>query len=97
MTSRKRVAKPVEEKQSFLDDNITRIYMNHFIKDPNNKEPVITVQRGNRPNLIYAHRVRIVDDRGRTVATVVFDPEGLKSAPFHHVKAWIETDFNIEV
>ena len=33
--------------------------------------------------------------KGKTVARLMIDPEGMKEAPEHHVRAWIETDLEV--
>lgn len=71
----------------------TFIYMNHFIKNPGNEEPVIVVQRGGKR--VYAEEVGIFDSRGVMVARVVTgDVHGAQ----HDVKVHVEVvDGRVEV
>lgn len=59
------------------------IFMNHHIRDPKSKEPVISIQTGSKK--IYANRVTI---NGRSVICT----GSLSAVKTHTVRAWIECD-----
>jgi hypothetical protein len=73
------------------------IYMNHFIKEKKVTDPVITVQYEGNKNVVYSNCVELHDDAGRCLVRIVFDPDGLPNAPFHHVRAWVETRLNVRL
>jgi hypothetical protein len=73
------------------------IYMNHFIKEKKVSDPVITVQYEGNKDVVYANTVELLDEQGRVMARVKFDPAGLSGAPFHHVRAWVETRLKVRI
>lgn len=50
------------------------------------------VQEGQ--TLTYGGPLRLVHN-GMEVARILIDPKGLKEAPEHHVRAWIETELDV--
>lgn len=92
-----RLARAVEDLGSAVIPPKVFIYMNDLIKDAKNKEPVIAVQIEGQDKLVYTNKVEILDAEGRVVARVVFNPAGLATAPFHKVRAWVETRHRIRV
>lgn len=69
------------------------IYMNHRIREPRPRGPVIRVQHSGGPGSDHARNFQ----EGNTVvingpSIVRFDPRGLAFAPDHRVTAWIEAD-----
>ena len=73
----------------------TLIYMSEEIKkkDPDRNRVTVT-QRGQA--IQYGGNLKLVDKKGKTLAEIVVDPTGLKSAPEHHVRAWVETELRVE-
>jgi hypothetical protein len=63
------------------------IYMNHRIREPKPSGPVIAVQTGKRVR--STNRVQLVH-QGAVIGEVRFEPNGLRSAPSHHVRAFVE-------
>ena len=47
-------------------------------------------------SLTYGGPLKIVDEKGRTLATVKLDPKGSPLMPEHHVRAWIETEYEVK-
>jgi hypothetical protein len=70
---------------------VKRVYLNHFFHEKGSKEPVVTVED---KKLVYGNRVDILH-KGRVVASVVTGR--LTGYAGHDVKAWIETDCELEV
>lgn len=70
------------------------IYMNEAIRDKKPKKPVIVVQEGN--NITNSNLVHI-SYQGKHVASVRFNPRGLKDAPKHHVRAWVDVSDECEI
>lgn len=72
----------------------TRIYMSHELKKarPNLKR-IAVVQRGRR--IRYTGPLRIVDRNGRTLVWLKFSARGMRSAPRHRVRAWLETGLRV--
>jgi uncharacterized protein YxjI len=73
-----------------------RLYMNSNIRNPKNREPVIVIDRGEGA-LVYANNVVIRDALGTPIAQVRSDMAGLKDAPIHKVRAWVELPDGISV
>jgi hypothetical protein len=69
------------------------IYMNHRIAQVKPQAPVIVVQTGKRQR--EGNRVDIMD-RGKIVASVVYDPLHNPSAT-HRVRAWVETNKTVVI
>ena len=63
------------------------IYMNHRIREPKPSGPVIAVQVGRRVR--STNRVQLVH-QGVVVGEVRFEPNGLRAAPHHQVRAFVE-------
>lgn len=70
------------------------VYMNHRIREPKPRGPVIAVQSGR--SLRNTNRVQIVH-AGVVVGEVRFEAKGLKAAPHHHVRAFVELADGVQV
>lgn len=73
----------------------TLIYMSEELRkaEPDVNRVTIT-QRGK--DIKYGGSLKLVDKAGKTVARVLVDPKGMKAAPEHHVRAWVETELRVE-
>ena len=72
----------------------TLIYMSEELKKPKMDVSRATIVQSG-PTIKYGGQLRIVDKQGNTLASVLIDPKGLKAAPDHFVKAWIETEYEV--
>lgn len=70
------------------------VYMNHRIRAAKPRGPVIAVQTGKQ--LRNTNRAQLVVG-GVVVGEVRFEPAGLKAAPQHHVRAFVELEACVEV
>lgn len=70
------------------------IYMNERIREPKPSGPVIVVQTGKR--LRNTNRAQLVVG-GVVIGEVRFEEGGLKAAPRHHVRAFVELFEGVEV
>jgi len=71
----------------------TLIYMSEEIKKPSPDPKRITVvQQGT--DIRYAGNLKLVHG-GKVIARIRFKPEGLETAPSHHVRAWVETECEV--
>lgn len=76
------------------------IYMNHRIRDPKTKGPVIVVQEST--GMPGSFRVREANEfeiqyRGQPIGRVVFSPDGLPVCDTHEVRAWVELFADVDV
>jgi hypothetical protein len=71
----------------------TLIYMSDEIKKPKpNPKRITVVQQGGK--IKYSGNLKLMYD-GKVLARIRFKPEGLQTAPSHHVRAWIETECEV--
>jgi predicted ThiF/HesA family dinucleotide-utilizing enzyme len=70
------------------------IYMNERIRDKRPRGPVIVVQTGKK--LRTTNRAMLVH-RGEVIGEVRFEEDGLKAAPLHHVRAFVELADDVDV
>lgn len=70
------------------------IYMNHRIREPKPGGPVIAVQTGRRVH--DTNHVQLVH-QGAVIGEVRFEPAGLRAAPHHHVRAFVEIFGDVEL
>lgn len=69
------------------------VYMNEKLRSKNPRDPVIAVQTGDR--IRNTNRVQLVH-HGVVVGEVRFEPKGLRAAPKHHVRAFVEVFGDVE-
>lgn len=65
------------------------VYMNEAIREEEPSKPVIVVQRAGK--LTNTNRV-LLKVAGKIVGRIRFSKTGLKAAPQHRVRAWVELD-----
>lgn len=70
------------------------VYMNHRIREPKPSGPVIAVQTGKK--LRNTNRVQFLLD-GVVVGEVRFEAAGLRAAPQHQVRAFVELADGVDV
>jgi hypothetical protein len=70
------------------------VYMNHRIRDPKTKGPVIVVQAPDETR--EANEFEIIF-RGQPIGRVKFDAHGLAACETHDVRAWVEFEDDVEL
>ena len=70
------------------------LYVSHRVREEPPSGPVLIAQVGRR--LTYTNHVALVMG-GKVVAELRFDERGLKDAPDHRVRAWVEVRPGVEI
>lgn len=70
------------------------VYMNEAIREAEPSKPVIVVQEGTK--LTNTNRV-LLKVGGKVVGRIRFSLGGLKAAPEHRVRAWVELLDGVDV
>ena len=73
----------------------TLIYMSEEIKKKDPDVNRVTVRQVGK-RIRYGGSLSLVNDQGEVLARIKVNPQGLKAAPHHNVRAWVETKLRVE-
>ena len=69
------------------------VYMNHRIRDPKTKGPVIVLQTEGGVREANEFEIQF---RGQPIGRVKFSPKGLAACETHEVRAWVEFEDDVD-